>query len=120
MVHVEDVAEGTLAAHDRGEIGESYVLGGEITTMRGMLEKVAAIDGKKPPKRTMPTSLIRAMAPVAPMFGKLMGLPPNVKEVISASEGVTYWGTDTKARERLGYSPRDLDTGLRQTLEATG
>jgi dihydroflavonol-4-reductase len=120
MVHVEDVADGTLLAYDRGEPGQSYVLGGEITTMRGILEKVALIDGKKPPKRTMPTGVLRAMAPVAPVFGKLMGLPPNVKEVISASEGVTYWGTDTKARERLGYSPRDLETGLRQTLAASG
>ena len=120
MVFVEDVADGAILAHDRGEIGESYVLGGEVTTMRGMLEKVAAIEGKKPPKRTMPTGLIRAMSPVAPVFGKLMGLPPNVKEVISASEGVTYWATDTKARERLGYTPRDLDTGLRQTLAAAG
>jgi dihydroflavonol-4-reductase len=119
MVHVEDVADGTLLAYDRGEPGQSYVLGGEITTMRGILEKVALIDGKKPPKRTLPTGFLRAMAPVAPVFGKLMGLPPNVKEVISASEGVTYWGTDTKARERLGYSPRDLETGLRQTLAAS-
>ena len=26
---------------------------------------------------------------------------------------------DEKARRELGFTPRDLDTGLRQTLEAT-
>ena len=79
---------------------------------------MAQIDGKKPPGRALPTGLIKAIAPAGPVVGKLMGLPPNVKELISASEDVTYWATDKKARERLGYTPRDLETGLRQTLEA--
>ena len=119
LVHVDDAAEGCLLAHDKGQIGESYVLGGEIATMRGMLEKVAQIVDRKPPKRTLPTGVIKAIAPAGPVVGKLMGLPPNVRELISASENVTYWAKDNKARERLGYSPRDLDTGLRQTLEAS-
>ena len=118
LVHVDDVAAGTTLALDKGEAGQAYVLGGEISTMRGMLEKVAQIDGKKPPGRALPTGLIKAIAPAGPVVGKLMGLPPNVKELISASEDVTYWATDKKARERLGYAPRDLETGLRQTLEA--
>ena len=120
LVHVDDVADGCILAHDKGEIGESYVLGGEIATMRGMLEKVAAIEDRKPPKRTLPTGLIKAVAPAGPVIGKVMGLPPNVRELISASEDVTYWARDDKARTRLGYAPRDLDTGLRQTLAASG
>jgi nucleoside-diphosphate-sugar epimerase len=31
---------------------------------------------------------------------------------------VTYWAKDDKARRELGYSPRNLDTGLRQTIQA--
>jgi dihydroflavonol-4-reductase len=119
LVHVEDVAEGTILAHDRGEPGESYVLGGEISTMRAMVEKVAQIVGRKPPKRDLPTGVIKAVAPAGPLVGKLMGFPPNFKELISVSDGVTYWAKDDKARERLGYAPRDLETGLRQTLAAT-
>jgi dihydroflavonol-4-reductase len=120
LVHVDDVADGCILALDKGEIGQSYVLGGEISTMRGMLEKVAEIDDRKGPGRALPTGVIKAIAPAGPVVGKLMGLPPNVRELISASEGVTYWASDTKAREQLGYSPRDLETGLRQTLEAEG
>ena len=94
------------------------MLGGEIATMRGMLEKVAQIDDKKPPGRALPTGVIKAIAPAGPVVGKLMGLPPNVRELISASEDVTYWASDDKAREELGYVPRDLETGLRETLAA--
>src|SRR5919202_277173 len=49
LVHVEDVAEGCLLAHDKGKMGEGYVLGGEISTRRGLVNKVAEIGGKKPP-----------------------------------------------------------------------
>jgi hypothetical protein len=41
-----------------------------------------------------------------------MGFPPNLTELIKASDGVTYWASDDKARNELGYSPRTLDVGL--------
>ncbi len=118
LVYVDDVADGILLAYDKGKIGESYVLGGEIATMRKMVDKTAEIAGRKPPKRDMPSGVIKLAAPAGPVVGKLMGFPPNFRELISASDGVTYWAKDDKARRELGYAPRDLDTGLRQTLDA--
>jgi nucleoside-diphosphate-sugar epimerase len=47
-----------------------------------------------------------------------MGFPPNLRELIRLSDGTTYWATDGKARRDLGFRPRDLDTGLKQTLDA--
>jgi nucleoside-diphosphate-sugar epimerase len=49
----------------------------------------------------------------------MLGFPPNLRELIATSDGVTYWATDEKARRELGYTPRDMDTGLRQTLEGS-
>jgi len=119
LVYVEDVAEGILLAHDHGEIGESYVLGGELCTMGDLVDRVAAIQGRKAPKRSLPSLLVKASAPAGPVLGKLMGFPPNFKELISASDGVTYWARDDKARERLGYRPRSMERGLRETLSAS-
>jgi nucleoside-diphosphate-sugar epimerase len=119
LVHVDDVADGIVLAYERGEVGQSYVLGGEIGTMRGMVDKVAEIAGRKPPKRDLPTGVLKAVAPAGPLVGKIMGFPPNFRELITVSDGVTYWAKDDKARERLGYAPRDLETGLRQTLAET-
>jgi dihydroflavonol-4-reductase len=118
FVYVDDVAEGVVRALDRGEVGEAYVLGGEISTFRGLVDKVAEIDGRKPLSRDLPTGVLKAVAPAGPVIGKIMGFPPNFRELIRASDGVTYWAKDDKARERLGYAPRDLDTGLRETLAA--
>jgi dihydroflavonol-4-reductase len=118
LVHVEDVAEGILLAHDRGRIGESYVLGSEITRMRALIEKVAELAGRKAPSRSLPVGMMKLSAPLGPLVGPLMGFPPNFSESIRAADGVTYWAKDDKAREELGYSPRDLETGLKQTLAA--
>jgi dihydroflavonol-4-reductase len=120
LIHVEDAADGIILALDKGKIGESYVIGGQIATMRDLVENVARIADRKPPKRELPTGLMKLVAPAGPVLGKLMGFPPNFKELISASDGVTYWAKDDKARRDLGYSPRDLDAGLRETLSADG
>jgi dihydroflavonol-4-reductase len=112
-VHVDDVAAGLLLVHDRGRVGESYVLGGELVRMRELIETAARVAGRRAPRLTMPTALVRAMAPAGRVVGPLFGQPPNLAELVRASAGVTYWASDAKARAELGYAPRDLETGLR-------
>ncbi|MGH2725181.1 MAG: NAD-dependent epimerase/dehydratase family protein [Actinomycetota bacterium] len=116
FLHVDDCADGILLVHDRGRLGESYVLGGERTTLGGLIDSVAEVAGRRPPRVTVPPAMVKAGIPFGPLIGKLMGTGPNLRELIRAADGVTYWATDEKARRELGYAPRDLDTGLRQTL----
>jgi nucleoside-diphosphate-sugar epimerase len=111
-VHVDDVADGILLAYDRGRVGESYVLGGEITTLDEMIDVVARLSGRKPPTLRLPAAAIRLAIPLGPLVGKAMHTGPNLRELISASDGVTYWAGDQKARSELGYAPRDLEAGL--------
>jgi dihydroflavonol-4-reductase len=118
LVHVDDVATGILLAHDKGKIGESYVLGGEVSTMSGFVGKVAQIAGRKPPRGALPTGVLKLFAPAGPVLGRMLGFGPNMHELISASDGVTYWAKDDKARRELGYAPRSLEAGLRETLAA--
>jgi dihydroflavonol-4-reductase len=120
MVHVEDVADGVLLALDKGKPGEAYVLGSQITTMRELIETLAKVSGKKAPKRAIPTSLMKAMTPIGPLVGKVMGQPPNLRELITSADGVTFWARHDKAMAELDYSPRSLETGLRETFEAEG
>jgi nucleoside-diphosphate-sugar epimerase len=119
LVFVDDVADGILLAHEKGETGQSYVLGGELSTMGELIDKVAALSGREPPKREMPPALMKMAIPIGPLVGRMMGFPPNLGELIRTSDGVTYWATDEKARSRLGYAPRDLETGLKETLAAS-
>ena len=118
LSHVEDIAAGILLALDKGRVGETYVISGPATTMREAIETVAGLSGRKAPKRAMPTPLIKAMTPIGPLVGRLMGQPPNLRELISSADGVTFWASYEKAGRELGYDPRGMDEGMRQTLEA--
>jgi dihydroflavonol-4-reductase len=119
LVHVDDVAEGILLAHDKGEVGQCYVLGGEMATMGDVVDRVAGLSGRKPPRLTLPPLAARLSAPLGRVVGPAMGFPPNLHEAIKSAHNVTYYARDDKARRELGYSPRALDTGLRQTLAAS-
>src|SRR5688500_1525140 len=78
LVHVDDVADGIVRAHDRGTVGESYVLGGQIAKMRDLIEKVAEIAGRKAPRRELPAAAMKLAIPIGPLVGKAMGFPPNL------------------------------------------
>lgn len=117
-VHVDDVAAALLLAHDRGRVGESYVIGGEITRLRDLIAIVARQAGRRPPRLELPTPLVKLMIPLGPLVGRVMGTGPNLRELVAAADGVTYWASDGKARRELGHAPRPLEEGLR-TLGGT-
>lgn len=111
LVHVDDLAAGIVAALDRGETGRSYVLSGPTTTLADAVVLAASIGGRKPPRLRLPTGLLRVMAPAGALIGQ-----PNLHEVISASSGVTYWATAARAEQELGFRPRSIEDGLRDTF----
>jgi hypothetical protein len=64
--------------------------------------------------------MMKAMTPFGALVGKVMGQPPNLRELISSADGVTFWAKHDKAMAELGYSPRGLEQGLRETLTTEG
>ena len=120
LSHVEDIAGGILLGLDKGKAGETYVISGPATTMREAISVVADATGRKAPTRAIPTPLMKAMIPIGPLVGKVMGQPPNLRELISSADGVTFWASYEKAERELGYEPRGLEQGLRDMLEAEG
>lgn len=120
MAYRDDVAAGIVAALDKGQTGESYILSGENTTMRQFVEMLAELSGRRSPRMNLPTGVLRALAPVGKWVGPPMGLAPNLRELIATGDGVTFWGSHEKATRELGYQPRSLEEGLRETLLAEG
>jgi dihydroflavonol-4-reductase len=111
LVHVDDLAGGILAALDRGALGRSYVLSGPRTTLGDAVKLAARLGGHRPPQIRVPTGLLRLMAPIGGLIGR-----PNLREVISASAGVTYYASPERAEAELGWRARDIESGLRDTF----
>ena len=113
FVHVDDLAAGIIATADSGEVGEAYVLSGPRLRLGEAVALAASIGGHKAPRLRMPTRLLRVLAPVGRIVGR-----PNIRELVSASAGVTYWASSAKAECELGWQARDLESGFRDTFGA--
>ncbi|HET9613792.1 MAG TPA: NAD-dependent epimerase/dehydratase family protein, partial [Candidatus Limnocylindrales bacterium] len=113
LVHSDDLATGIVAALDRGVVGRSYNLAGPATTLRAAVTMAAEINGHRPPALRLPTRLLQVTAPLGAMIGR-----PNLRELISASAGVTYWVSSERAASELGFSARAIEPGLRDVFGA--
>ena len=113
LIHVDDLAEGIVAALDRGVAGQAYVLGGPHVTLAEAIAVAARIGGHEPPRLRIPTGALRALARIGPIVGQ-----PNLREVLAASAGVTYLASSAKAEAELGFTARDIETALRDVFGA--
>jgi dihydroflavonol-4-reductase len=111
FVHVDDLAAGIVAALDKGEVGERYILSGPRVTLDHAIALAASLNGKRPPRLHVPNGLLRFVAPA----GRLLG-QRNLPEVVRSAAGVTYWASAAKAERELGFHARDLETGFRDAF----
>lgn len=114
--YVDDVADGIVRILDHGRLGQSYLLSGPPGRLRDGVRIAARLGGRRPPRLTLPTGLLRLLVPFNRRFGAVGGLPANLAETIRAADGVTYWGSSAKAERELGFQARDLESGLRATF----
>jgi NAD+-dependent farnesol dehydrogenase len=114
---IDDVAEGYVAALERGRVGESYRLCGENAPQRRVFEIVRDLTGRRLP-RAIP---LAAAVPVA-LFDEvrawLFGVPPRLTvgtlEVLDRD-----WAFDSDvARRELGYRITPLSEGIARVVEA--
>ena len=118
VVHVEDVAAGHLLAFEKGEVGESYILGGEDMTLRALLETVAELAGRRPPRLRVPHWAVLPVAYAAEAIARRSGRGDPIVTVdgVRMSRKRMYFSSD-KARRDLGYAPRPGAEALRDALD---
>lgn len=111
IAHVDDVAEGIVAALERGKAGERYILGGENLHHAELARLVLAIAGRRQPIVTVPNFLFRWATRAATALG--IALPYDRCIVPYATR---YWFADNSK------ASRDLNVRFRparETLEPT-
>lgn len=116
--HVDDTARGHVLAMEKGRPGESYIIAGPRHSFREAFEMAERITGIRAPRLHPSPGTMRAMARVMDVVGAVVPLPAAYTgESLRVVAGVTYLGSNAKAKRELGYAPRPLEEGLRETLE---
>ena len=112
IVHVDDVAEGHLAAADKGRIGERYILGGRNLALAEILAEVANAVGRRPPWLRIPHRALLPVAFGAELAARITGRDPFVTiDGVRMSQKKMYFSS-AKASRELGYTPRPARDGI--------
>ena len=113
VVHVDDVADGHLAAFERGEVGERYVLGGEDMSLEEILIEIARVTDRPPPRLRVPHGLILPLAFAAEAWTRVTGgAEPFVSvDGVRMSKKRMFF-SNAKAQRALGYHWRPARTAL--------
>jgi len=117
FVHVDDVAEGHLAALRRGVIGERYILGGENVLLADMLAEVARLVGRQPPRFRIPRSVVIPVAYLAEAKAWLTGREPfTTLDALRLAEHYMFF-TAAKAERDLGFRARPYREALADAID---
>ncbi|MGO9950464.1 MAG: hopanoid-associated sugar epimerase [Steroidobacteraceae bacterium] len=103
IVHVDDVAAGHLLAYERGAAGERYILGGQDMTLREILEAIANLVGRDPPRVRLPYGMVLPIAYLAEGYARLSGSSGRITlEGVRMSRKRMFFSSAKAVRE-LGY-----------------
>ncbi len=115
--HIDDIAQGHIAAMVRGRAGQNYHVCGPSHSLLEGLEIVSKVSGVPLPAMRPGPGIMRAMAGFMGLLEYAIPLPPSYSsEFLRVSAGVTYLGANAKARRELGFAPRALEAGLAETV----
>lgn len=117
LVHVNDVAEGHWLAHERGQAGRRYILGGENMSLQAILGQVAKLVGRRPPKVRLPHGLVMPIAHISEAFARLA----RNREPMTTVDGVRMarkwmFFSSARAESELGYRPGEATDALRDAV----
>jgi nucleoside-diphosphate-sugar epimerase len=115
--HVEDVARAHLQAMQFGRPGESYIIGGAPATVREVLLEAGTLVGRRVPPVPLSPWLVRPAAAVVGALSLVIPRLRNTADRMRVAGGVTYLGSDARARKELGFAPRSLDQGLPEAVQ---
>src|SRR3954447_2191872 len=117
LVHVDDVAQGHVAALSRGKIGERYILGGSDVLLAELLGNVARLVGRAPPHIRLPRRLMFPLAYGAEAIARITGGEPLLTLDGLRMARYRMFFSSEKAQRELGYRARPYTDGLRDAIE---
>ncbi len=117
FVDVRDVANGLIAACEKGRPGESYILSGHRISVRYLLETVREITGGHFFQMKIPFDLARFVARFTPFYYRAAHATPRFTSyslaVLRSNANISH----AKATQELGYRPRSIYQSIADTVQ---
>lgn len=117
VVNARDVALGHVLACEKGRTGQRYILGSENLTLAQILQKLAAITGRKAPTIQLPYAVAYAAGMVSTGWAIVSGQPPRAPLDAVRMARKKMFVSHAKAGRELGFNPGTADGALRQAVE---
>jgi dihydroflavonol-4-reductase len=116
IIHIDDVADGHLAALRRGQSGQQYILGGENVSHKQVFDTIAGITGARPPWLKIPDGIIPAMARAIDLANHILPMPLNGGQ-LRMSRHKLFCDT-SRAAEQLGFqADRSFEQAAQETYD---
>jgi farnesol dehydrogenase len=115
FVFVDDVVEGHLLALRKGRAGERYLLGSENASSRDFFKILTEVTGRK---GRVITFRLWALYPLSMFYAwraRWFKVHPLILPEWVARYAMDWVSSSDKARNELGYAPRSLREGLKDT-----
>lgn len=116
VVDVRDTAEGHWLACEKGRAGERYILGSENLTLAQILQKLAAITGRKAPTTKLPYALAYCAGACSTAWAGVTGRPPRVPLDAVRMAKKKMWVSHAKAARELGFQPGPAEQALSRAV----
>lgn len=117
VVDVHDVADGHLAAMDRGISGERYILGAENLTLEEIVNMAAQIAAVPAPKMRVPYAVAYAAGAVSTAWAEVTGVEPRAPLDAVRMARKKMWVWHSKAARELGYAPGPARGAIARAIE---
>jgi dihydroflavonol-4-reductase len=117
-VDVRDIVRGVISAMDKGRKGERYILGGKWISVLDLAATLEKVTGKKVIKFMIPTQVAKIGVPFIKTYAKIARQEPlytfeSLRTLRDVNKMISY----NKAAIELGYSSRDFEVTIRDTVE---
>lgn len=117
FVDVRDVAKGIISCVEKGRSGECYILSNKYFSVKDIMKMLYEITGKNKIKSYIPLWFIKAMAPFAELYYKILRQPPLYTSYSIYTLNSNAIFSNEKAKKELGFTTRDMKDTLTDTIE---
>lgn len=117
LCDVRDVAQGVLAAIERGTSGRNYILAGHNMTYLECWRLFSRITGSRPPWMRTGYLAIAVVGRFSDLLTRITGKEGDLNSAATRLSSMFHYFSSDRARNELGYQVREVETLVRDAWE---